>query len=357
MITLDDGVSIEIVKVVASSGGTGSGFLTIENRGRGMEGTTSANFHNGTRVEARITAGTLSSFETDSDMQYYVPFGTSFVGSNLTTILSDYLTTATQSATLSNYVLKSYLSSNYTKTIDLSATYLPAIDLAGHISDALTTYNSGTLASTYALKASPTFTGTPTAPTAVSTSNDLTLANTAFVYDAIRGHVPGKLLAFTKITATRAFSPDSSTTTMIVTLVGGGAGGGGANNSVRVGGMAGGVLTFTYSGIMPTSILASIGVGGLAGVTPTGYAGNGGATTFVGDGISFSAPGGLAWTEAGWGPNATDGESCIGIGGQHGNTGPGGNAADNSGAGGGGSQSNLTGGVGGSGIIYVWEYS
>jgi hypothetical protein len=56
LVTIDDGVKFEILEVHGVSG------TNLTSCVRGLEGTTRASFAQGTRVEARVTAGTLSAF-------------------------------------------------------------------------------------------------------------------------------------------------------------------------------------------------------------------------------------------------------------------------------------------------------
>ena len=66
----------------------------------------------------------------------------------------------------------------------------------------------GTVASSYALLASPTFTGTPAAPTASATTNTTQIATTAMVNSAITG---GSLAgSFTTLSSTGNFTPSQT---------------------------------------------------------------------------------------------------------------------------------------------------
>jgi hypothetical protein len=66
----------------------------------------------------------------------------------------------------------------------------------------------GTAAASYALLASPTFTGTPTAPTATAGTNTTQLATTAFAQNAVTGG--GNAASFTTIAASGLISPTSA---------------------------------------------------------------------------------------------------------------------------------------------------
>lgn len=129
---------------------------------------------------------------------------------------------------------------------------------------------------------SPTFTGTPTAPTATAGTSTTQIANTAFVGAAIVA-ATGRLAAIQKFTSSGTYTPTPGVTKIIVEMVGGGGGGGGAqagsstSNSVGGGGGSG-----AYVRAMITSPAASyaitVGSGGSGGTT--GQGGTGGATTF-----------------------------------------------------------------------------
>lgn len=63
LVTIDSGTSVEIIAVYTNT--TGSG--TLSNCLRGQEGTTAQNFQVGTKVECRVTKGTLSQFARYQD--------------------------------------------------------------------------------------------------------------------------------------------------------------------------------------------------------------------------------------------------------------------------------------------------
>lgn len=66
----------------------------------------------------------------------------------------------------------------------------------------------GTAAASYALLASPTFTGTPAAPTATAGTNTTQIATTAYVQTALTGG--GNTAKFTTLQATGAITPSST---------------------------------------------------------------------------------------------------------------------------------------------------
>jgi hypothetical protein len=85
--------------------------------------------------------------------------------------------------------------------------------------------------------ASPAFTGTPTVPTATAGTNTTQAASTAFVTAALAGHGP---LAIQTFTASGTYTPTSGMTHCIVECIGGGAGGVGAYNASTSGNTGGG---------------------------------------------------------------------------------------------------------------------
>lgn len=250
--------------------------------------------------------------------------------------------------------------------------------------------------------ASPTFTGTPAAPTATAGTNTTQLATTAFVAAAITA-ATGRLAAIQTFTSSGTYTPTPGVTKIIVEMVGGGGGGGGApagsstSNSVGGGGGSG-----AYVRAMITSPAASyaitVGSGGSGGTT--GQGGTGGATTFGSliscgggsggyTGISSNAPNGAG---GGFGGSATVTSPAVAIfssNGGFGNagymtTGQGGNAGNGAtvqlgnggfgsangggsvgggyGSGGGGALTTTTttsqqnGGAGAGGVVIVYEY-
>lgn len=149
----------------------------------------------------------------------------------------------------------------------------------------------GTAASSYALLASPAFTGTPTAPTATVGTNTTQLATTAFV---IANAGTGRLIGVQIFTVSGTYTPDTGTNSVIVEDVGGGGGSGGmpatasGANGASVSGAAGSYasvrLTSGFSGVTVTP-----GAFGAAGAAGSNAGGTGGTTTF---GSLISCPGG-----------------------------------------------------------------
>lgn len=172
----------------------------------------------------------------------------------------------------------------------------------------------------------------------------------------------GKLIGLTIITATNAtWTPNAKTKKMVVKVVGGGGAGGGYTGATGggLGGKAGAVKIGVSTSVSGT-YAATIGTGGVGVSAGTG--GDGVASSFIGTGLSVTANGGEGnFGISGFG-GGCPGDSCVDIGGIKQTTANtnGNNAPANSGAGGGGSRSTVsstTGGNGGSGIIYVWEYT
>lgn len=141
---------------------------------------------------------------------------------------------------------------------------------------------------------SPVFTGSPKAPTPVTTDNSTNIATTAFTKSAISTAITaatGRLKNIIAITASGTYTPSTGTTFIVVEGVGGGGGGGGAASasataSVGGGGGAGGYFLGVISSLA-SSYSVTIGAAGTAG-TPSAVGGTGGTTTFG----SFTAPGG-----------------------------------------------------------------
>ena len=160
----------------------------------------------------------------------------------------------------------------------------------------------------------------------------------------------GKLLMFTKITSSGTFTKQSGSNLIVYEIYGGGGGGGvNAIGGGGGGGMAGAKTTGSITS-PAASISAVIGAGGASGSNGTASSFNAVTSTGGLKGIAdFANAGGI-------------GQTGVGIGGAGGVVPPtpGGAAAANSAAGGGGAASGglaAPGGAGGSGVIYVWEYS
>lgn len=161
--------------------------------------------------------------------------------------------------------------------------------------------------------ASPTFTGTPAAPTAPAGTNTTQIATTAFATA-----LPGRFLRRIFVTSSGTFTPSTDAKLIKVRVIGGGGGGGaaGATNSgytaIGGGGGAGGYSekTISITAGFPT-VSITIGSGGIPGGL-SGYSGGaGGASSF---GSYCSASGG----DGGAGTSATNNSSYIMSGGSGG---------------------------------------
>lgn len=168
--------------------------------------------------------------------------------------------------------------------------------------------DSGVQLSALAPLASPTFTGTPAAPTASAGTNTTQLATTAFV----QGIASGRLLNTQTFTASGTYTPTTGTTRILVKGQGAGAAGGGSSItaagqvSAGSGGGAGGIgETFLTSGFSGATVTIGAGGAGVAGAA----GGNGGASSF---GAFLSLPGGAG---GGFGAAATAIASFGGVGG------------------------------------------
>ncbi|SEK02613.1 hypothetical protein [Paraburkholderia tropica] len=252
----------------------------------------------------------------------------------------------------------------------------------------------GTAAASYALLASPTFTGTPAAPTASVGTNTTQIATTAFV---IANAGTGRLIGVQVLTTSGTYTPDTGTNSVITEQCGGGGAGGGAaatstgQLSGGAGGSAGGYiksrLTSGFSGVTVTigagGVAASGAAGGAGGNTVfgtlTANGGSGGVSQ--GPGTTFNANNNSnAGTASGgtiinlngqlgtaaFGNTAIiggiGGDSPLGAGGYPGFSGTAGTAGTGYCAGGGGtangaSQAANIGGAGAKGVVIVWEYN
>lgn len=250
--------------------------------------------------------------------------------------------------------------------------------------------------------ASPTFTGTPAAPTAGLGTNTTQLATTAFVLANLSGAI--KVLRTQTFTSSGTYTPNANMVYALIELVGGGGGGGGvtgaagtnyfgaggggagseamliasaatigASKTVTIGaagaggagsnnGTAGGdtsVGTICIgkggSGGQYTATAVQLGIGGLGGVagtgdvTPTGMPGNGGS--YSGAGVNVQLPSGMGGSSRyGGGGNA------VWNGGVNA-----GNAGTGKGSGGSGAYiattaSTATGGAGTAGYVRITEF-
>lgn len=194
--------------------------------------------------------------------------------------------------------------------------------------------------------------------------------------------LPGRFIGLTTITATNAaWAPNAKTTKIVVCVVGGGgAGGSGGTGGADSyagggggGGGGGGARLYGTSASVSGTYAATVGAAAST-------------SSFIGSGISISAPGGKAGTNGssstgGKGGNGgvpgNNGSTDTAAAGGEGSNGAAGGAAGisavgaagtagtaNTGGGGGGGGGGDTagfaggaGGAGGSGVIYVWEFS
>ncbi|HDR9227793.1 TPA: hypothetical protein QDB19_004043 [Burkholderia vietnamiensis] len=150
----------------------------------------------------------------------------------------------------------------------------------------------GTAAASYALLASPSLTGTPTAPTATTGTNTSQLATTAFVNGSIAA-ATGRLLNIQVFSSSGTYTPTAGTTHALVRVQAPGGGSGGTStttsSTISIGGAgsAGSYAEAWWSS--PTSQTVTIGNVGAAGTAAA--AGGTGGTTSVGSIIS--CPGGV----------------------------------------------------------------
>ncbi|PXX15858.1 hypothetical protein C7399_109193 [Paraburkholderia tropica] len=148
----------------------------------------------------------------------------------------------------------------------------------------------GTAAASYALLASPTFTGTPAAPTAALATNTTQIATTAFV---IANAGTGRLLNVQVFTSSGTYTPTTGTNSAIIYGTGAGGGGGGcAATSASQVAIAGAGTAGSWGVariISPTSQTVTIGAAGTGG-TAGANAGTAGGQTSIG--TYLVAPGG-----------------------------------------------------------------
>lgn len=148
--------------------------------------------------------------------------------------------------------------------------------------------------------ASPTFTGTPAAPTATTGTNTTQLATTAFVQQEISGFTGSGRRLFTN---NGTFTAPSGVTTVYLTGAGGG-GGGGYSHSSGGGGSGHSVYRFSVTVVPSTGYSVVIGTGGAGGTSghQDGYSGI--ATTF---GATVTLSGGGGGTTGGFTPGVSIG--------------------------------------------------
>lgn len=196
--------------------------------------------------------------------------------------------------------------------------------------------------------ASPTFTNTPSAPTAIVGTNTTQLATTAFVQSAVSS---GILVNIQDFITSGTYTPTTGITKILIVAVGGGGGGGGAGASSPTAGGVGGATSL--------GSLISCGGGGGGAQTATAGGSSGGSVTtatykFPGSSGSLgqnvvnsnggSGGSGLNGSGSGYGGNAFT--TAMAGGTNTGGGGGGGQAASNSASGGGG-------GGGGVGISWI----
>ena len=145
LLTLDNYAgNVEIVRAVACSSTTGTGTLTIDGAGRGLEGTTAMSYtYPGTSplyVEGRVTGGSLESFRTTTE-----------VASQISAALSGYATLAgssTQTFSVANGTT-TYQAINYGQYLTLNSTVSGLSSALTSLSSTVTSLTT-TLPSTYA---------------------------------------------------------------------------------------------------------------------------------------------------------------------------------------------------------------
>ena len=212
---------------------------------------------------------------------------------------------------------------------------------------------SATASSTYAPLASPALTGTPTAPTAAAGTNTTQLATTAFVQAAIAGNVQ------TFNSGSGNYTIPSGTTYVFVQAWGGGGGGKNTPGGINTAGGGGGgyaerLFTVAELGGAGVNVAYAVGAGGTAvaaNVNADGGAGGnstfgsslvayGGAGSVSGNGGGLLATGG-AGSGTSAAPDAT--QPWGGGGGRAASALQSGNAWAGGGGGGGGSATNSNG--------------
>lgn len=145
---------------------------------------------------------------------------------------------------------------------------------------------SGTL-NAFAQLESPSFTGTPKAPTASQGTSSTQLATTEFVASSITA-ATGRLLNILKFTASGTYTPTTGTKNIRVRIVGaGGAGGGAAASTVSgylAAGRGGGGGTYGETTLINVTAVTSVSVivGGAGASSVGGSGANGGSSSFGG---------------------------------------------------------------------------
>ncbi|MEN3260061.1 phage tail protein [Sodalis endosymbiont of Spalangia cameroni] len=135
----------------------------------------------------------------------------------------------------------------------------------------------------YAPKASPVFTGTPTAPTAKLNNNSTQLATTAFVQSVAKAQAAGRLLNIQSFTHSGTYTPTPGTRKIRVKCWGAGGGGGGTSKQSRgsVSGAAGAYAEALLDATSFSSVSVEVGTGGAASADSVSQdGGNGGGSYF-----------------------------------------------------------------------------
>jgi hypothetical protein len=158
-----------------------------------------------------------------------------------------------------------------------------------------------------ALLASPTFSGTPTAPTAPGGTNTGQIATTAFVAAAVATG-GGIIISAQKFNASGTYTPPANLLYAIVECMGGGGSGGFCNGGANIRGGAGGGGSGGYS----RSILTAAQIGASQ---PVVVAAGGVATTTGGAAGGASTFGGTLVTALGGGPGAGFDGTNLGVSG------------------------------------------
>jgi hypothetical protein len=122
------------------------------------------------------TSSASSTYATQSSLSSYLTTSTASSTYATQSSLSSYLTTSSASST---YATQSSLSS-YLTTSSASSTYATQSSLSSYLT-------TSAASSTYAPLANPALTGTPTAPTRITSDNSTAIATTAYVNNAISG--------------------------------------------------------------------------------------------------------------------------------------------------------------------------
>jgi len=164
--------------------------------------------------------------------------------------------------------------------------------------------------------ASPTFTGSPTAPTAASGTANTQIATTAFVSSAVSA-VPSGQMQSQVFGTTTTWTAPAGVTRVRASVIGGGGGGaahtGYSNDPIEAFGGNGGVAVGVYTVTPGTSYAVTVGAGA-AGITRSttgsGTASAGGTTSFAS--FCSATGGGGAYVADGVGVNGANGAGSNG---------------------------------------------